>query len=73
MFERITFLVISIPAKYSISSIMFKGNPPTDDTEDACWFSEADLAEDNVNRKTHQLLTCLFNSQKITQEGNGGN
>lgn len=60
------YVIVDLMADY------VRGKPhPADDAEDARWFSETDLAEININQKTHQLLTRLFNSQKVTQERDG--
>ena len=61
---RFHYVIVDLMADY------VRGEPlPADDAEDARWFSEAELAEVNINKKTHQLLTRLFKSQKISQEG----
>jgi ADP-ribose pyrophosphatase len=63
---RFHYVIVDLMADY------VGGEPhPADDAEDARWFSETDLAEININQKSHQLLTRLFNSQKVTQEGDG--
>ncbi len=63
---RFHYVIVDLMADY------VQGEPqPADDAEDARWFSEADLADVNINQKTHQLLTRLFKSQKITPDGDG--
>jgi 8-oxo-dGTP diphosphatase len=63
---RFHYVIVDLMADY------VQGEPhPADDAEDVRWFSEADLAEVNINTKTRQLLKGLFKSQKIAIDGGG--
>ena len=53
------YVIVDLMADY------VRGEPrPADDAEDARWFSEADIATTPVNKKTRQLLSRLFKSQR---------